>query len=112
MNRFILNYVDDNRQILYSAFPDFNTFKNDFIVDDKIIGELKDFVNNNDFDYKNDDIESSLDDIELVIKARIAGDMWTTSNFYEIINEQDIMVLKAIEIMDNWSEYKNKLLNN
>ena len=50
------------------------------------------------------------DKIKLLIKAYIARDLWTNSEFYEIVNEKEIRYQRAINILDNWDHYEALLM--
>ena len=39
--------------------------------------------------------------IETLIKAIIARDLWNSSAYFQIINEQDLVLQRAIEILQN-----------
>jgi carboxyl-terminal processing protease len=102
LNRFVYNYIDNNRKSLQKEYPDFKKFNKKFVVTDGIIDELVDFAKNREKLEPNfDDINKDKEDIKLLIKAYIARDMWNTSEFYEIFNANDKAYLKAIEIINN-----------
>ncbi len=110
LNKFVLNYVDANRKSFKRKYPDFNTFNETFDVSEKLINELVDYANNNDNlepDYE--DLTVSKTHIKLLIKAYIARDIWTTSEFYQVYNNNNPILLKAISIIDNKEQYQDKL---
>ncbi|MCC8145732.1 MAG: S41 family peptidase [Bacteroidales bacterium] len=55
------------------------------------------------------DFEKSKSLVQLQIKALIARDIWEMNDYFQIINEINDPLIKAIEIINNTSEY-NKLL--
>ena len=100
LNFFVLSYVDDNRSSLLKKYPDFNKFKNNFQVSKQMIEELISYATEEGLEYNSDDFEASGDYIKLLTKAYVARDLWNTSEFYEIINEENPSVIKAIEVLD------------
>jgi carboxyl-terminal processing protease len=109
LNTFALNYTDMNRENIKNKYPEFDKFKNNFIISDKLFNEFTEFAKEEDLEADKDAIALSGERIKLLIKAYIARDIWGTSEFYEIVNEKDIKYQRAIEIMENWEYYSNLL---
>lgn len=105
-NRFILSYVDLNREQLMSDYPDFQTYKKDFIVDESIINMLVEYGANDGVELNEEELRISLDMISNQIKALIARDMWDMTQYFEIINSRDSAFLKAMEIISNQRSYQ------
>jgi len=110
LNRFTLNYIDNNRTHFESKYMTFNDFKINFEVTDKLLNELIEFENNENLLKDKEAIEISGEKIKMLIKAYIARDIWSSSEFYEIINENEAKYQKAIDIMDNWEYYEALLM--
>jgi hypothetical protein len=53
----------------------------------------------------------SRDQIEVLLKAYIARDLWSNNEYYEITNERDPKFETAITILENWDKYEAMLLN-
>lgn len=110
-NRFILTYVDNNRKSLIKKYKDFETFKLEFEITDKILEELIDFAKEKDnLEYKEEEFNQDKENIKLLIKAYIARDIWNTSEFYEIINQNDEGFNKAFEIISHPKFYNQLIL--
>ncbi len=110
-NRFILTYVDNNRKSLIKKYKDFETYKQGFEITDKILEELIDFTKEKDsLEYKEEELNQDKENIKLLIKAYIARDIWNTSEFYEIINQNDKGFNKALEIISNPKFYNQLIL--
>ena len=106
LNQFTLNYVDKNREKLSRNYPSFNIFQSNFNVTDKLLDDLVSYAEKENLPMDKQGLETSGEKIKLLVKAYIARDLWTTSEFYEIINEQEPRYLKALEICENWDYYK------
>ncbi len=111
LNSFVLEYIDKNRKKLISNYPDFKTFNENFKVTDKILKELIEHGTKNDIEAKDDEAKESKEYFLLIIKALIARDLWDMSEYFEIVNARDKGFKKAVEIMQNWDQYQEQVLN-
>ncbi|MFM1875882.1 MAG: hypothetical protein RL266_1619 [Bacteroidota bacterium] len=96
LREFALNYAVENRSRL-GKFPDPNKFKVGFSLTDADFDALKQFARTKDVKL------AATKDKELLnnLKALIARGIWNGDGFYPIINEEDGMMLKAVEILSN-----------
>ena len=139
LNAFVIDYIESNRKNLQTNYPHFNQFKRYFTVTDNVLTDLKKFANRPEFSitkaknysgYRSnqeiildndnrlalnkpnnfdDDFTLSKDEIRKQIKALIAKDLWKTNEYFEILNENDATMNKAIEILKNKFLYEAKL---
>jgi len=105
LNQFILTYIDKNRQALNAKYPDFKKFKEKFTVSDAIFDEMIAFGEKEKLKVNQKDIAISGNTIRKLIKAYLARDLFNTSEFYEIYNQDETTVQKAIFILNNWNKY-------
>jgi carboxyl-terminal processing protease len=111
LNSFVLEYIDKHRKKLTSNYPDFETFNEKFTVNDKILKELIEHGAKNKIEAKDNEAEESEEYFSLIIKALIARDLWDMSEYFEIVNVRDKGYKKAVEIMQNWDQYQEQVLN-
>lgn len=104
-NRFVLNYVDQNRDQLKTAYPNFQKFKSSFEMTPEIISQLLKFAETDSVDSKNGGPEKSMELIGVQFKGLIARDLWDTSEYFEIVNESDQTFQVAIKIISNPNLY-------
>ena len=112
VSEFIHLYVDDNREEMYSAYVNFEKFYNYYRTSDNEINDMITYLYDDDEnkeEYAEKLIKNEL--ISLHIKALVANDLWGESAYYEIINEQDDIFLKAVDILKNKKKYSEILLN-
>lgn len=167
LNKYVINYVDGNRESIKKRYTTLKEYKSGFTVSDKMLSELLEMFKKEDYDFpRNKSIQLTAEDIEelqknnykitngmltklssmmkeenekkdaeenkdkkaieltsddlkdfdksksliqLQIKALIARDIWEINDYYQIINEINDPLKKAIEIINNPQEY-NKLL--
>lgn len=110
LNQFVLQYVDKNRDNLKSKYADIRQFNKEFTVDSKLMDDLKQYAIAEGLKVNETDVSISAERINLMIRAYIARDLWGTNEFYEVINQIDNNVLKALEVLKNWDEYQKKVL--
>ena len=106
-NRFILTYVDRNREQLSTTYPDFQSYKDDFAVGDEIMSQFAEYSLREGVEVDGEELELSSDLIANQIKALIARDMWDMSEYFEINNSRDDTFLKAIEIVSDRRSYSS-----
>jgi carboxyl-terminal processing protease len=105
VNDFALRYVDKNRENLKIRYPDFDQFKNKFEVDSAMMKELIAYAGQKSLRYIAAEFEQSKHLLSITLKASIAQDLWSTSEFYEIFNSTDAGFNKAIEVFSKWDSY-------
>jgi carboxyl-terminal processing protease len=109
MNQFILSYLDGTRKELEKAYTDFDSFNNGFEVSEEMLNALIAYAEDEGLEYKHEDFEKSKDYIKHVFKAYMARDLWNSSEFYQIFNQKNDMLDKAIEIVGSDKMYEGML---
>ena len=95
--RFVLNYVDKNRQELKRQYPDFEMFDNAFTVTETILDELQDFAEKEGLAKKPEMFATSQQHLKLWIKGYIARDLWEVAELYRVVNRGNPIFLQAVE---------------
>ncbi len=109
LNRFVLSYVDQNRNLLREKYPDFNRYKSNFEMTPDILNQLVEFAKSEGIEAVQGDIEKSKSMMAIQLKGLIARDLWNTSEYFEIVNEADPAFQTAIKIITNQSLYDQYL---
>lgn len=109
INKFVITYIDNNRDGLKEKYPDFTKFKTEFIVDDVMIDSLVSMATKNSIEKKDDEIVKNKDDMKLFVKGMIANNLWNYSEYWEIINPSRPEYMKAIEVLHDKKLYLKKL---
>ena len=94
-----LAYVDMNRKALQRKFKDFETFDREFYVDREFIDLLIKKAGDLDVKFNQEQYDSSLPMLKIQLKALVARDLWTLSDYYKIINRLDDSVETAVELL-------------
>jgi carboxyl-terminal processing protease len=111
IDQFVLEYVDIRRKELLRQYPDMENFKNNYEVSAAVIDQFIKYTDKKGVPYNEADFKLSQEQIVTLLKAYIARDLWTTSEFYEITNEVDPKFETAVTILKNWDKYEAMLLN-
>jgi len=112
VNSFSLQYTDDNRDKLLAQFPNFENYISDFSVDDEFISDFLSYVKQQDSTLICD--EKELEKCTFLLKRRfkamIAQDVWGYNQFYQIFNEENEILQRAIKAI-NEGEYEKMNLD-
>lgn len=111
VDQFVLELVDLQRNSLLSQYPDIQSFKNYFTLDEPLFAQFIKYSEIRGVTYSEKDFYLSKDQIGTLLKAYIARDLWSNSEFYEISNDRDPKFETAVTILKNWDKYEAMLLN-
>jgi carboxyl-terminal processing protease len=108
---YVLDYVDNNRSKLSKQYTDFQKFNTGFAVTDEMVetvikkGELEDIPRDQ------ESIDFTMPLLKKEMKAYIARDLFAVSYFYQVFNQDDTTIQKALEVIRNQNSYQNLLVN-
>lgn len=109
LTSFTLDFFDKNRSKLISQYKTFRDFKGKFEFDDDDIKALIAKGEAAGVPYNEEQFSKSREEMLLVLKAQIATNMWQSSEYYEIINDNDKTIEKALKVISD-KNYYNSLL--
>ena len=109
---YTLGYMDQNRESLTKEYPDFTKFDRKFEVSDKMINAIVSEGEKTGIKEDEKSLEFTLPSMKREIKAFIARDLFTRYQFYEIINRDDKIIQKALEVIEDQNEYNSHLASN
>lgn len=103
LNAFTLTYVNKNRSDLFNQYPEFIDFKDKFKVDEKFMDELFTYIEKEDpeLEHNKKEYQTSKKLLKLRLKAMLAQNLWGYSEFYQIYNDSNEILQKAIEILES-----------
>jgi carboxyl-terminal processing protease len=111
LNSFTLEYFDKNRALLTSKYKTFDDFKNKFEFSSDAIKSLIAKGEAEGVRFNEGQFNKSKDEILLILKGLVAGSKWQSSELYEIVNENDKTIDKALKVITDKQSY-NKMLGN
>ena len=94
-----LRYVDSHREELKKKWTSFERFKDSYEVPQSVVDSLlaeaaKDNVRPKD----DDELQRTLPQLRLQLKALVARDLWDMSQYFAVINENNHIVRKALQL--------------
>lgn len=96
-----LRYVDNHRKQLRKQYPTFESFRNSFVVPQKLVDDIVAEAEKEKVKPKDDEeLQLTIPRLKLQLKALIARDLWDMSEYFAIINEGSDIVNKALEIIE------------
>lgn len=107
--RHVLTYYEKNADQLKSRFKDMKTFKASFEVPSYIADSVFAQASREKIEFTDEDKAATLPHIQTMTKAIIARDLWTTSEYFEVINPTRDDYKKALEVIADKNKYNLKL---
>jgi carboxyl-terminal processing protease len=111
LNLFALEYCDKNRASLTGTYKTFEDFRKQFAFSED---EVKTLIAKGEAEgvpYDDKEFGISKSEILLILKGLIASNIWQVSEYYQIINQNDIVLDRAIKVISDAKLY-NSLLGN
>ena len=112
---YALQYLDTNRRQLNDAYPDFETFDANFTVTDAMLDDLAAAGEALGVAADDKGLVESKELISLQIKALTAQRLFSTSEFYRVVNSADSngrWMGRALEILNDWKHLGEPILRN
>lgn len=109
INRVTLQFMNTNRDELKSKYPKFDIYNEKFTVSDGVLDNLLKEAEKEKIKPNPEQFEKSKSLIMKQIKALVAGDMWSTTEYYQVIDSENESLQKAIQILKTPNEYENLL---
>lgn len=110
-NTFAFEYAKENKQNLKEKYPTVLAFKDGFNIDDKLRDSFTSFANKEDSTVVYNEEEYTKDKflIETRLKGIIASDIYGFEQSYQILNELNDPLKKAVQIFQSGEYKKYKL---
>ena len=97
-----LRNLDKNRKRLKKQWPDFEDFKARYEVPDDIIQHILKEGEKQKIKPKDDEErEKTIPELKRIMKALTARDLWDMSEYFSIIYDDDPVVMKAVELLND-----------
>lgn len=106
---FVLEYSDDNRKNITEEYKTFEDFRKRFTFSPD---NIKAFIRKGEdagIKYNEAQYRISEKEILLILKALVANSMWQSNESYRILNEDDSLIRKALNLISDGASY-NRIL--
>jgi carboxyl-terminal processing protease len=107
LNTFSYQFTDKNRKKLLKKFSSFESFKKDFECDKEFMDKLFNYIEKEDDSlvFNAEEYKMSETSIKLRLKAYLARNLWDTNEFYQIYNDSNEILQRAVRIIQD-KEYE------
>lgn len=109
VNRLTIGEVDNNRQSLLSLYPNIDAFKKNYSPSEEMIARMKSMAAADDVVWNEEEFARSRDFLFLQLKALIARDLFDTSAYFKIINDENDIFLEGLRILNERNRYSDLL---
>lgn len=112
LNTYPFQYVNENRANLKKQYASFDDFNKNFKMDDAFMNQFFEYVKREDpkLEFNEKQYETSKNLIKLRLKANIAQDLWGTKELFQVYNDSNEILLRAIQILKG-KEYESVKLD-
>lgn len=107
LNQFTVQYVNDNRENILAEFPGVDDYKKGFILDEAFMKDFIAFAEGMDVEFDEEGYGTSGVFLRQQIKAWMARNLWDASASYEVFSEIDDGFLKAMEVLNDESLFRD-----
>lgn len=101
-------FIENNRKDLKAKYKSFGSFNDKFEVDNQLLATLREMGEKEKIAFDEKQYERSLPLIKTQLKALIARDLWDMNEYFQVMNQANESVTRALEIL-NKNEYEQKL---
>ncbi|MDL2289876.1 S41 family peptidase [Paludibacteraceae bacterium OttesenSCG-928-F17] len=109
MNKTNVRFIENNREQIKQQYPDFARFKQNYEVSEDYLRQLIDAGENDKVPFNEEQYNTSKELIKIQLKSLIARDIWDTNEYYQIIDEENESLKRAVQILETKKEYEKIL---
>ncbi len=101
LNSFSIEYVNENRKSLLSSYPNLENFIRDFELNEDLMSKFEKYALDKGIEKKSNEEDSSDIHLRNQIKALIARSLWNFEAYIQISMQTDNAFIKALEIIQD-----------
>lgn len=105
LNKTVLEYVEQHRHALLKRYADFDLFNKKFEIDDALLQQLIENGKRADVPLNEQEFAQSKHWICLIMKALIARDLYENGDYYRIVNSENDIIVRGLEVLRNYDQY-------
>lgn len=104
---FMMEYTDKNRQELERRFKgNFNNYLTGFSVDDAMLAQLVEYAKKEKVEPDSSGLAQSKEYISVYMKGLVARNLWTSNEYFQIVNSLDPIYKRALDVILSDSYFK------
>lgn len=101
-------YIEKNRKELAEKYKKFQMFNDKFEVGDELLNAMREMGENEKIEFNEEQYNRALPLIKTQLKALIARDLWDMNEYFQVMNQTNKSVERALEILKS-KEYEQML---
>jgi len=109
INRMTISWVDSHRLEMEKTYKKFKKFQKEFVVPESLMQQLISEAKENQIKFVAEQYNISKSIIKIQMKALIARDLYSVNEYFQIINEENQSLQKALEIITDDDLYTKTL---
>lgn len=109
IHKLYLQEADTHRKEILAAYPTLELYKKNYKIEEKVLDRLLKMAEEEKVEFKADEYATSKPTIALQLKALMAQNIYHTSDYYKIMNENNPVFNRGLEIIENDSLYNSLL---
>jgi carboxyl-terminal processing protease len=109
LNRLSMTYLDQHRPELNARYRDFNAYKEKFSIDTTLLRQLRALADADSIPFDSAQYARATPLIALQLKALLARDLYTVSDYYRIINDNNNSLREALRLINDPKAYSRYL---
>jgi len=109
VHRVYLNEVDNHRKEILANYPTIDSYKKNYQISSKILDELNKLAEEEKVEFNEEEYNRSKDFIALQIKSLIAQDLFDRAAYSKVMNEENPIFMKGVEIINDNALYEKLL---
>lgn len=110
VNKLAIVEVDKNRAILLKSYSNVEKFKSDYQIPESMITRMKKMAKEEKMEWDDKQFQKSEQFLKIQLKALIARDLFDSSAYFVVINDENDLFREGLRIISNPGVY-NELLN-
>ena len=111
ITEFSLDYVDTRRDWLNNEYPSFQLFMDNFSISDSDIDSLISLGSQMGVEFVKEEYAVSEKQIKMILKGLVARDIWNMSEYYQVVNQDDIAIEKALDLIADSKKFLSLMRN-
>lgn len=102
-----LKFMDSNRKEIKAKYADFNDYLNGYEVPQSLTDSIFAVGKRQKIEPKDSaELTRTLPYLRTQLKALVARDVWDMSEFYQVMNEQNHIVMRAVDVISRENKWK------
>jgi carboxyl-terminal processing protease len=111
LNDFVRNYYNLNKDKLVKDYPTPDAFRANFQINDELLKSMAEFSKKDEARNKEEDYQKSEKYLKVLIKARLAQNLYDYSALWQVYNETDDVYNKALQVIQDKNKFKELKVN-